>query len=56
MGIAPNLGPGYQPAAGAGLAYDEILAAKDLDVLWVMGANPHWYLIGYGISSDTLEG
>ena len=40
MGLAPNLGPGYQPSAGAGLAYDEILAAKDLDVLWVMGANP----------------
>jgi len=40
MGLAPNLGPGYQPSAGHGLAYDEILAASDLDVLWVVGANP----------------
>jgi NADH-quinone oxidoreductase subunit G len=40
MGLSPNLGPGYQPSAGHGLAYDEILAASDLDVLWVVGANP----------------
>jgi NADH-quinone oxidoreductase subunit G len=40
MGLAPNLGPGYQPSDGHGLAYDEILAAADLDVLWVVGANP----------------
>jgi NADH-quinone oxidoreductase subunit G len=40
MGLSPNLGPGYQAAAGSGLAYDEILAAPDLDVLWVVGANP----------------
>jgi NADH-quinone oxidoreductase subunit G len=40
MGLAPNLGPGYQPAAATGLAYDEILAATDLDVVWVVGANP----------------
>jgi len=40
MGVLPDLGPGYQPAAAKGLAYDEILAATDLDVLWVVGANP----------------
>ncbi len=40
MGLAPNLGPGYESVAEPGLAYDEILAADDLDVLWVVGANP----------------
>ena len=40
MGVSYDLGPGYQPAAGQGLAYDEILAAPNLDVLWVVGANP----------------
>jgi NADH-quinone oxidoreductase subunit G len=40
LGLSPNAGPGYQPVSGAGLAYDEILAATDLDVLWVVGANP----------------
>jgi NADH-quinone oxidoreductase subunit G len=40
MGLAPNYAPGYAPVAEAGLAYDEILAAADLRVLWVVGANP----------------
>jgi NADH-quinone oxidoreductase subunit G len=40
MGLLPNLGPGYEPAGEPGLAYDEILAAGDLDALWVVGANP----------------
>ncbi|HYL35160.1 MAG TPA: NADH-quinone oxidoreductase subunit NuoG [Bryobacteraceae bacterium] len=40
MGLAPNHGPGYQPVSEPGLAYDEILAAADLDALWVVGANP----------------
>jgi len=40
MGLAPNHGAGYQPVDTPGLAYDEILAASDLDVLWVVGANP----------------
>ncbi len=40
MGIAPNYGPGYEPIAEPGLAYDQILAAPDLDALWVVGANP----------------
>jgi NADH-quinone oxidoreductase subunit G len=40
MGLSPRLGPGYRPVNEPGLAYDEILAAADLDVLWVVGANP----------------
>ncbi len=40
MGLTPDHGPGYQTAGDRGLAYDEILAAADLDVLWVVGANP----------------
>ncbi len=40
MGLAPNHGAGYEPVAEPGLAYDEILAAGDLGVLWVVGANP----------------
>ncbi|HEY6390444.1 MAG TPA: NADH-quinone oxidoreductase subunit NuoG [Bryobacteraceae bacterium] len=40
MGLSPNLGPGYQSVEGSGLAYDEILTVTDLDVLWVVGANP----------------
>jgi NADH-quinone oxidoreductase subunit G len=40
MGLSPDLAPGYQPAGAGGLAYDEILAAPDLDVVWVVGANP----------------
>jgi len=40
MGLSPNLGPGYHSVGESGLAYDEILTATDLDVLWVVGANP----------------
>ena len=40
MGLSPDSGPGYQPVDTPGLAYDEILAAANLDVLWVVGANP----------------
>jgi len=40
MGLSQAFGPGYESASGPGLAYDEILAATDLDVLWVVGANP----------------
>jgi NADH-quinone oxidoreductase subunit G len=39
MGIAPELLPGYQPSGQAGLHVDEMIA-RDLDVLWVIGANP----------------
>ena len=31
---------GLVPGSGSGLALDEMLAAADLDVLWVVGANP----------------
>jgi len=40
MGLSPVLGPGYAAVSEPGLAYDEILIATDLDVLWVVGANP----------------
>jgi NADH-quinone oxidoreductase subunit G len=44
MGLLPGLAPGYRPVAEAGLDpglnYDQMLAATDLDVLWVVGANP----------------
>src|SRR5579863_105213 len=40
MGLNPDLGPGYSPVNASGLAYDEILAATNLDVVWVVGANP----------------
>ncbi|MBV9768924.1 MAG: NADH-quinone oxidoreductase subunit NuoG [Bryobacterales bacterium] len=44
MGLSPDRGPGYQPLSTSGLApglaYDEILSAADLDLLWVVGANP----------------
>ncbi len=40
MGLLPDLGPGYRAVENPGLAYDQILAAPDLDVLWVVGANP----------------
>jgi NADH-quinone oxidoreductase subunit G len=40
LGLAPDYGPGYQPVDQPGLAYDQILAAEDLDALWVVGANP----------------
>jgi NADH-quinone oxidoreductase subunit G len=40
MGLSPRLGPGYRPVSSPGLAYDEILALADLDLLWVVGANP----------------
>jgi NADH-quinone oxidoreductase subunit G len=40
MGVLPDLLPGYHAASAPGLAYDEILAAPDLAVLWVVGANP----------------
>jgi len=40
MGLLPDLGPGFHPVEAPGLAYDQILNAPDLDVLWVVGANP----------------
>ena len=44
MGLLPDLLPGYRPVAEGGLAQGlslpEMLAAGDLDVLWVVAANP----------------
>jgi NADH-quinone oxidoreductase subunit G len=40
MGLLPDLGPGYHPVNPAGLTMPEMIAATDLDVLWVVGANP----------------
>jgi len=39
MGLTPELLPGYQPSGRPGMHVEEMLAA-DLDVLWVVGANP----------------
>jgi NADH-quinone oxidoreductase subunit G len=42
--VLPDLLPGYVSVRQAGLEpgmnYDEILSAADLDVLWIIGANP----------------
>ncbi len=40
MGLAPELLPGATPSGVPGLHVNEMLAATDLDVLWVVGANP----------------
>lgn len=40
MGLLPHLAPGYRPASSAGMTVREMLDAPDLDVLWVVGANP----------------
>jgi len=44
MGMVPELLPGYRPASENGLEpglnMNEMLAAPDLDVLWVVGENP----------------
>jgi NADH-quinone oxidoreductase subunit G len=40
MGLTPELLPGYHPVDTAGLSIEEMMAAPDLDVLWVTGANP----------------
>ena len=40
MGVMPDLGPGYHAGATPGLKLAEMIAAPDLGVLWVAGANP----------------
>jgi len=41
MGLLPDLGPGYHAVEGkAGLTLPQMLAATDLDLVWVVGANP----------------
>ncbi|MBS1855689.1 MAG: NADH-quinone oxidoreductase subunit NuoG [Acidobacteria bacterium] len=39
MGVVPELLPGYQPSGQKGMTVAEMIAAE-LDVLWVVGANP----------------
>lgn len=39
MGLLPHLGPGYS-SVEKGLSLPEMLADPNLDVLWVVGANP----------------
>ena len=40
MGLLPDLLPGYVPAQPAGMTAEEMIAAPDLDVMWVVGSNP----------------
>jgi NADH-quinone oxidoreductase subunit G len=40
MGLLPDLGPGYHAVNPPGLTLPEMVTAQDLDVLWVVGANP----------------
>jgi NADH-quinone oxidoreductase subunit G len=40
MGLLPDLSPGYFPVENAGLTLPQMMTATDLDVLWVVGANP----------------
>ncbi len=40
MGLLPHLGPGYKPVEIPGMHLDAMMAAPDLDVIWVAGANP----------------
>ncbi len=40
MGLVPELLPGYQASGTAGLTVREMMAAEDLDAVWVVGANP----------------
>jgi NADH-quinone oxidoreductase subunit G len=40
MGLVPELLPGYQASGTPGLTVGEMLAADNLDALWVVGANP----------------
>jgi NADH-quinone oxidoreductase subunit G len=39
MGLTPELLPGYEPSGQSGMRVHEMIEA-DLDVLWVVGANP----------------
>jgi NADH-quinone oxidoreductase subunit G len=43
MGLLPDLQPGYKPVERPGMTSSEMVAAIDLDVLWVVGSNPLEY-------------
>lgn len=51
MGLLPDLGPGFKPVNEPGMALPEIMAAAELDVLWVVGANP---LSRYELKSNAF--
>jgi NADH-quinone oxidoreductase subunit G len=40
MGLVPNLGPGYHASSAVGMSAPQMLADENLDLLWVVGANP----------------
>jgi NADH-quinone oxidoreductase subunit G len=40
MGLTPDLGPGYHAAEKTGMSLAQMLASKDLDLLWVVGEDP----------------
>ncbi|MCS7043506.1 MAG: NADH-quinone oxidoreductase subunit NuoG [Bryobacteraceae bacterium] len=40
MGLLPHLAPGYRPVEIPGMTLDAMLEAPDLDLVWVVGANP----------------
>lgn len=40
MGLTPELLPGMTPSNTGGMRIGQMLASTDLDVLWVVGANP----------------
>ncbi len=40
MGLLPELLPGFQASGAPGLTVGEMLAADDLDAVWIIGANP----------------
>jgi NADH-quinone oxidoreductase subunit G len=40
MGLVPELLPGYRASGVPGMTVQEMLAAPDLEALWVIGANP----------------
>ncbi|HTA41576.1 MAG TPA: NADH-quinone oxidoreductase subunit NuoG [Bryobacteraceae bacterium] len=40
MGLVPELLPGYQPSQAPGMTLREMLESRNLDVFWVVGANP----------------
>lgn len=54
MGQLPDLGPGYHAAPAVGLSRDEMLAAADLDVLWVVGSNPFKTTMPAGTKTFTV--
>jgi len=40
MGLLPDVLPGYQRAQSPGMTATEMVAAIDLDALWIVGSNP----------------